>query len=344
MTVRRLFLKSLTFRVGFLAALWLGAISFLHVRLNAESPTPRRVLMGYMPVITNLAAPLVDSVSREGGVRFEALKFASFTEMGEAFRSQHIQVAFIIAPLAVALFRQGVPLKVVYVGNRHESTMVVRPDTPCTSLSDIDGTLTIAVPLRFSGHLLAIKRHLRERNIDSESIRIVEVPPPDMPAALASGGIDGYFVGEPFAGKSLMTGQAKRLLDVESIWPRFICNVMIVREELIRSHPERVRKLVALSARSGFWARDHFEEAAQLVASYWNQDPKLPLYVFSHPPGRFRFDLFVPVVEEFQEIDREMVLAGMVESQIDVAGMVDDRFAKAVPVEAVASLKDIAMD
>jgi len=343
-TIRRFLLKSLAFRVGFLAALWLGLISFLHVRLNAESAPADRVLMGYMPVIANLAAPLVDAVSRESGVRFEALKFASFAEMGEAFRSQHIQAAFIIAPLAVALFQQGVPLKVVYVGNRHESTMVVRQDSSCKSLSDVDGTLTVAVPIRFSGHFLAVKRYLREKGIRSDAVRLVEIPPPDMPAALASGGIDGYFVGEPFAGKALASGLARRLLDVESIWPKFICNVMIVREELIRSHPEWVKKLVSRAARSGFWARDHSEDAARFVAGYWNQDPSLPLYVFSHPPGRFRFDLFVPVVEEFEEIAREMVMEGLLDYRVDVRGMVDDRFARAVSVEEVASLKDIAAE
>ena len=344
MTLRRPFSKSLTLRVGIPALLWLALIAGLHVRLNAESKSTDRVVMGYMPVITNLAAPLVDAVSKESGVRFEAMKFGSFSEMGEAFRAGHIDAAFIIAPLAVALFQQGVPLKVVYIGNRHESTMVVRQECPWKSFSDVSGTFTVAVPIRYSGHLLALKRTLREKGLGADTIRLVEIPPPDMPAALASGGIDGYFVGEPFAGKSLANGLARRFLNVEEIWPKFICNVMIVREELIRSHPEWVRKLVSRAARSGFWARSHSEEAARLAAGYWNQDPSLPLYVFSHPPDRFRFDLFVPVVSEFEEIVGEMVLDGLLPNRIDVTGMVDDRFARAVSVEEVATLKDIAKE
>ena len=344
MTLRRPFSKSLTLRVGLPALLWLAFIAALHVHLNADPAPIERVVMGYMPVITNLAAPLVDAVSKESGVRFEAMKFGSFAEMGEAFRSRHIDAAFIIAPLAVALFQQGVPLRVVYIGNRHESTMVVRLDCPWQSLSDVSGTFTVAVPIRYSGHLLALKRALRQKGLGADTIRLVEVPPPDMPAALASGGIDGYFVGEPFAGKSLAGGLARRFLDVEQIWPGFICNVMIVREELIRSHPDWVRKLVRLAARSGFWAQDHTEEAARLAAGYWNQDPSLPLYVFSHPPGRFRFDLFMPAVSEFDEIVEEMVLNGLLPNRIDVTGMVDDRFAREVQVEAVASFKDIAAE
>lgn len=344
MTLRRLSSKSLTLRVGLPALFWLVLITTLHVRMNANSTPTDRVLMAYMPVISNLAAPLVDAVSRDSGVRFEAVKFGSFAEMGEAFRSNHVQAAFIIAPLAIALFQQGVPLKVVYIGNRHESTMVVRQECPWKGLSEVSGPLTVAIPMRYSGHFLAIKRALREKGLGEDTVRLVEVPPPDMPAALASGGIDGYFVGEPFAGKALADGLARRFLNVEEIWPGFICNVMIVREELIGSHPERVRKLVRRAARSGFWAQSHSEKAARLVAGYWNQDPGLPLYVFSHPPDRFRFDLFVPVVSEFEEIVEEMVLNRLLPNRIDVKGMVDDRFARAVSVEEVASLEDIAAE
>ena len=60
--------------------------------------------MGYMPVITNLASPLLDYATRDGdGVRFRALKFASFAEMAEALRNNQIQAAFMIAPLSIVL-------------------------------------------------------------------------------------------------------------------------------------------------------------------------------------------------------------------------------------------------
>ena len=218
-----------------IALAWVALISVLHASLNGEKPAPKRILMGYMPVISNLAAPLADYATRNGDVRLEALKFGSFAEMAEAFRSNHIQAAFIIAPLALTLYQQGVPLRIVYIGNRHESTLVKRKGLAAQTLLDMAGK-TVAVPIRFSGHLLAIKRYLREHSADPESIRLVEVPPPDMPVALAAGGVDGYFVGEPFASKAIESGIGEKMLDVESIWPGFICNLVIVRTETIESH------------------------------------------------------------------------------------------------------------
>jgi NitT/TauT family transport system substrate-binding protein len=331
---------SATVRILGIAILWLGLISYLHLHFNAESKSNNRVKMGYMPVVTNLAAPLVDFVSKGKDVYFEAIKFASFADMAEAFRTGHIQVAFIIAPLAIALYQQGVPLKVVYIGNRHESTLVVKSDCPCKTIADLAGK-TIAVPIRYSGHLLALRKYLREHGMDQNAIRTVEVQPPDMPAALASGGIDGYFVGEPFASKGIQSGIGKRLADAESIWPEFICNVMIVPDKLIRSHPQWVQALVTGAVRSGFWARDHVDDAVKLAAEYWGQDRSLIAYTFSHPAGRFRFDLYTPVLGELEEIRQEMETAGQIKGKVDLHGMVDDSFTRRVEIRPGSSLQDL---
>jgi NitT/TauT family transport system substrate-binding protein len=171
--------------------------------------------------------------------------------------------------------------------------------------------------------------------MDPDRIDIVEIPPPDMPAALAAGFIDGYFVGEPFASVTLKNGLSRKLLDVEQIWPRFMCNILIVQEQMIQSHPVRVQKLVSAAVRSGFWARDHVEEAVDLACRYWAQDRGVAEFAFSNPPGRIQFDLYVPILEEFEELLGEMRDAGLVHGDVDLARMLEDRFARAVRIEKV---------
>jgi NitT/TauT family transport system substrate-binding protein len=328
------------FRICFLAIGWLALISALHFLVNTERIPSQRVLMGYMPVITNLAAPLVDAASRNNDPRFEAVKFSSFAEMGEAFKSGHIDVAFVIAPLAVAMHQQGVPLKVVYIGNRHESTMVVRKEIEAKSLLDVVGK-TIAVPMRYSGHFLAIRRYLRMQGMDAQSIRTVEIPPPDMAPALAAGVIDGYFVGEPFACKSMVNGAGVRLINVEDVWPKFICNLMVVRNDLIRSHPDWVQTLVGAAVKSGYWAEAHPEDAVRTASEYWGQDPNVVRYALTNPPGRIRYDLYLPVIEEMEEVAQEMFKSGLSEQPIDIRNLLDDTFAKAADPGPVDSIEDI---
>lgn len=315
-------------RICLIAACWLVFISLLHLYLDWGGGARKIVRMGYMPVVTNLAAPVIDHETKNDNLHFEAVKFSSFSDMAQAFRSGAIQAAFIIAPLAIRLFEQGVPLKIVYIGNRNESTMVMRAGLTIESPLDLEGK-TIAVPIRYSGQYLALRRYLRQNHLDVSSVKTVEVPPPDMPAALASSQIDGYFVGEPFGSEAIANGIGKRFLNVEAIWPKFICNVLIVRTQLIRSHPQLVQTLVGLAAASGLWAQSHLQKAEGILSTYWGMVPQIIQYSFSHPKGRFRFDLYVPVAAELNEIVREMCRDNLLQTNVDVGAMVDNRFALA---------------
>lgn len=319
---------------------WLALVSWLHYELNMEHGHRTVIRMGYMPVITNLAAPLLDNASRDGsGVRFEALKFSSFAEMGESLRNGHIQAAFIIAPLAIVLHQQGADVKLVYIGNRHESTLVYRKDLDVKTFADLAGK-TIAVPMRFSGHNIATRQLAEKFGLSGANLNIVEMNPPDMASALTTGALDAYFVGEPFAAKSVSAGEAKVLYYVEQIWPSFICNLMLVRGDFIEKNPKLVAQLVQGAARSGLWAQTHLKEAARIVAQYWNQPADFVQYALENPPNRTVFDQFVPTEREMQYLADQMVKFKLIESP-DIAGLIDDSFAKTADLQGITDLQSI---
>ena len=326
-------------RIPALALLWFVLISWLHFYLNGDSGRQRLAYLGYMPVITNLAAPLLDHATRDAeDLRFKAIKFSSFAEMAEALRNDQIQAAFMIAPLSIVLRQQGEGVRVVYIGNRHESTFVTRKDLNIQNLEDLTGR-TIAVPMRYSGHNLSILNLLDQNRLFGR-VKVVEMNPPDMAAALAAGALDGYCVGEPFAAQTLKSGDAKLFHHIETVWPGFICNLVVVKQSLIDSDPELVRTLVHGAARSGMWASGHLAEAAKIVSGYWNQKSSLVSYALSTPPGRIVFDRFVPIEQELQEIADLMVKFGLTPSN-DIKGLVDDSFARDIEPRPVNDLHDI---
>jgi NitT/TauT family transport system substrate-binding protein len=327
-------------RVSLIAIAWLILISSLHYWVNFESGARPVVRMGYMTVLTNLAAPMLDYASKEGdGVRFTAMKFASFAEMAEALRNGNIEAAFIIAPLAIVLRQQGEDVKIVYIGNRHESTLVVRTDLHATKIDDLAGR-TVAVPMRYSGHNLSI-RQLAEQHGLSGQIKVVEMNPPDMPAALTAGALDAYYVGEPFAAKTLQSGNAKPLIYVEDVWPNFICNVMLVKQSFIDAHPDLVRKLVQGAARSGLWAKNNIAAAAEIAASYWNQSPELVKYALNNPSkDRVVFNRFLPLPEELQHMAKLMVRYGLTQTD-KIDGLVENRFAKEASLSGIEGIETI---
>jgi NitT/TauT family transport system substrate-binding protein len=179
-----------------------------------------------------------------------------------------------------------------------------------------------------------------ERYALEGKINIVEMNPPDMPAALSAGSLDAYCVGEPFAAKALQRGDATRVHYVEEVWPDFICNLMIVKGTLIEQDPDLVRRLVAGAARAGLWARDHGEQAARIACQYWNQPLDLVQYALSTPAHRIRYDRFVPRVDEIQSLADWMRHFGLI-AHNDVTGLVDDRFAREVDLSGIADWESI---
>ena len=323
----------LPWRIFIISISWLVFISFAHYRLNFDHGSKKTVYMGYMPVVTNLAAPLLDYASQNReDIRFKALKFSSFSEMGESLRNGKINAAFIIAPLSIVLKQQGEDIKIVYIGNRHESTLVTRRDAKIRSLSDLAGN-KIAVPSRFSGHNITLRNLLKKEGLEDQ-VNIVEMNPPDMAAALSTGVLDAYFVGEPFATRSLMAGESDVLYYVEQIAEHFICNLMIVRNDFIEKDPEAVRMLVSAAARSGFWAKNHTDRTVEIASKYWNQPPDLVRYALTTPKDRILFNLYQPKMSEMQAMADNMVNLGLIQNN-NINGLVNDQFAKSVNLDGI---------
>src|SRR4051812_4196653 len=107
-----------------------------------------------------------------------------------------MQAGFLVAPMAIALRSQGVPIKIVSLGHRYGSAAVVKKDGPVRSVADLKGR-TIAIPSRFSDERLVTLRALKQNGLGVADVKMVEMGPPDMPSALATGAIDAYVVGEP---------------------------------------------------------------------------------------------------------------------------------------------------
>ena len=105
--------------------------------------------------------------------------FQGFPEIKEALMSNKMQAAFMVAPMAIALRAQGVPVKIVYLGHRYGSAVVVRRDGPVKQFSDLRGRV-IAVPSRFSDERLILFRALRVNHMNPKDLHMVEMAPPDV--------------------------------------------------------------------------------------------------------------------------------------------------------------------
>ena len=282
--------------------------------------------VGFLPVTCHLTCPVTDYATRTSTqTRFESQRFTDFPTVVESIKSGRLDATFMIAPLAMKLREQGVPVKICYLGHRDGSTVIVRKDLPAQSLRDLKGK-TFAIPSKYSNQYLVITKLMADQGVDPKDIKFVELPPPDMPGALAAKAIDAYFVGEPHAAKAELDGTGRVLYHAKDIWPHFISCVLVVTDKLIREHPEVVRDLVRGIAESGEWAETHRIEAAKVVSPYFRQDEKLVRYVLTQPPDRVSYRMLTPTDEELQRIHDMALKAGILQKPINMKDLVDREF------------------
>jgi NitT/TauT family transport system substrate-binding protein len=282
--------------------------------------------VGFLPVTCHLTCPVTDFASKtSSSTRFVSQRFTDFPTMVESMKAGRLQATFMIAPLAMKLREQGLPVKILYLGHRDGSEVMVRKDLAATSLRDLRGKI-FAIPSKYSNQNLVIHKLMQDQGVGASEIRFVEMPPPDMPGALAAKAIDAYFVGEPFAAKAELDGSGRVLYYAKDIWPHFISCVLVTNEDLIRQRPEVVRDLVRGIAQSGEWAETHRNEAAKVVSPYFRQDEKLVRFVLNEPPDRVSYRMLNPSNDEMAKIRDMGLQAGILTKKIEINDLIDREF------------------
>ncbi len=194
--------------------------------------------------------------------------------------------------MAMKLREEGINVKIVYLGHRDGTALMVHKDSGIFRIEDLRGK-KVAVPNRFSNQRLLLFKVLKERGMSFKDIDLVELPPPDMPAALHAKAVDAISSGEPFMGQTELDGYGRILYLTKDVWPGFISCVLAVRDDVIQNDRAKVQALVDGIAASGVWLdqqMDHRMQAAQFVSKhYYNQDPRLLEFVLSKPPDRAKY-------------------------------------------------------
>jgi len=100
-------------------------------------------------------------------------------------------------------------------------------------------------------------------------IEIVVLPPPLLPDALGTGGIDGYCVGEPWNSIGVATRGAHIATVKASIWQSSPDKVIGMRAAWADEHPDQVSAVIRAIYQAGVWCGDpaNHAEAARIMAA-----------------------------------------------------------------------------
>src|SRR5258707_1066104 len=182
--------------------------------------------------------------------------FQGFPEIKEALMSNKMQAAFMVAPMAIALRAQGVPVKIVYLGHRYGSAVVVRSDGNIRRVPDLRGKV-IAIPSRFSDERLIVFKALKDNGMSGKDVHLVEMAPPDVPGALSR---------------------------AKGTWPAHFPGLVGGRRDGTGGRPAAGQALVGGIARSGLWLEDGARRRCSRPSPPWGG--KAPGRTSPSPPAR----------------------------------------------------------
>ncbi len=308
--------------MALLAALvWLVAITALHVWMSKPG-AKKRLQVGFLPITCHLTCAVAFNRLSRTGKAFDAHKFSAWPDMIEALKGGDLDVAFILAPIAIAMENQGFPAKIVLLAHRNGTALVVAKDGGIHSIAGLKGA-TVAIPIRYSCQMLALRRLCRQHGLSLRDLNMVELSPPDMPFALASGTIDAYIVGEPYAAQAEFDGTGRVLCQMRDAWPGFISSVVFVTQHVLKDRKEEVARLIEAFYQAGKWIEGHRSEAARIAAPFLGLPEPLIRYVLLSSSNRVSYSDLVPKPEEISNLSREMVDAGLLKRPMDGKKIID---------------------
>lgn len=304
------------------AGLFIGALSSANSLLAAPNASFKGLKIGYLPISDHL---LVISQTLQNSA-FSPLKFPSWADLSAALRAKQLDGAFILTPLALKLKSQGLDLKAILAAHRNGSALVVDKSINSKDTNALKG-LRIAIPSRFSTHYLLLAKLLKQSNLSINDVKLIDMAPPEMYAALSAKRIDAYIVAEPFCINSELKKAANIFRLSKDISPNHICCVLTFHNEILNKYNAEITKLVGEFLTTASSVKKDIKATSNLATKYLGQKPEVFENLLSQG-DRVTYENLALSEEDIKSTINDMKSFGIGELNIAYKDFVDNSFIK----------------
>ena len=223
-----------------------------------------------------------------------------------------------VGSIAVARSR-GLPLKLIAAAGIADETatsdlIAVRKDAPIQSGADLNGKTIGIVALKTMQHA-AILLWVDKHGGDSKTVKFIEIPFPDMAAALEAKRVDAVLPNEPFT--TMMRANVRSLGNQwSSMQTPFPIFGVFSTDAWLAAHGDLAVKFAGAVTRAATWANAHRKETAPMLVKLAKVDPQLAGTMGRSSYGtRLEPAMLQPIVEN-------LVRYGMMDKPIDANDLV----------------------
>jgi NitT/TauT family transport system substrate-binding protein len=238
------------------------------------------VRIGYLP-ITDATALLVAHgmgyFEDEGLTAERPTLIRGWSPLVEGFVSGKFNLVHFLKPIPVWMrYNNNIPVKLMAWAHTNGSGLVVGGHTDITDFSQLGGK-QVAVPFWYSMHNIVLQYALRQSGIKAvikgegeplaaDECNLQILPPPEMPAALASRKIDAYIVAEPFNALGEIKAGARMLRFTGDVWKNHPCCVICMHEQATTEKQEWTQKVMNAVVRAQIYSSQNKAEVARMMS------------------------------------------------------------------------------
>lgn len=151
--------------------------------------------------------------------------------------------------------------------------IVVPDDSAIQGPADLAGH-TVAIPTFNSINEAVVGIAVDKAGGDVDDVEFVEVPFPDMPAALSTGQVDAVAVVEPFLSATLADGGRAVSWMFQEANANLPITLLYTTQQYVEENPDIVDAFTAAARRSFEYATENEQEAREILTSYTKLSPE----------------------------------------------------------------------
>jgi ABC-type nitrate/sulfonate/bicarbonate transport system substrate-binding protein len=159
-------------------------------------------------------------------------------------------------------------------GEKDFGAIVVAKDSGIKQPADLEGK-TVAVNTLNNVAEVVVKASLEKQGVDPESLKLSEVPFPEMEPALQKGSVDAAFSIEPFVTQSVQAGDKAIDYSYVETEPEMQIGAYAVTQQFAEQNAEAVESFKAAIAGTATYVGSHQDEFRTFLSEDAEIDPKL---------------------------------------------------------------------
>jgi len=244
--------------------------------LAQAADKPAKITVGYLNLVNaQLVTKNLGLLAKEmPGVEIKYVKVGGGGDMLRIIAANQVDFGGLGNPPTAIGITRGLPIKGILVLNMlgDVESMVVRTAKGIKSFKDLKGK-TVAAPFGSTTHYLLLQA-LKDDGVDPGSMKILDLPPPDIASAWLRGDLDAAWFWEPNLDKAVKSGgnifMTSGLMEKRG-YPTW--DIGVVMNDFAAKYPDYVHKFIkAECAGIDFWLKNP-DKTAEIIA----EELSLPL-------------------------------------------------------------------